>query len=189
MGAKEILIWPHPTLSKVSEPVSKVDDEIRALAQDLMDTMVYEGNAAGLAAPQIGVLKRVFIADIPKEHNDGNGTDGPQVFINPEFVLKEGTLQWDESCLSIPGEYGPVKRSHHVLMNYLDLDGNPQQIEGFDYLAGCLQHEFDHLEGKLWIDYQGSLKKNLVKRRMMKIKNALEGQTGNSPKNASKFRM
>jgi peptide deformylase len=170
MGAKEILIWPDPILLKVSEPVESIDDEIRALAQDLIDTMVYEGNAAGLAAPQIGVLKRVFIADIPREHNDGNGTDGPQAFINPEFVLKEGVLEWDESCLSIPNEYGPVKRSSRVIMKYLDLDGKEQEIEGFDYLAGCLQHEFDHLDGKLWIDYQGPIKKNLVKKRMLKLK-------------------
>src|SRR5688572_33002597 len=141
MGAKEILIWPDPVLSKVSEPVESVDDDIRKLVQDLMETMVYEGNAAGLAAPQIGVLKRVFIADIPKDQNDGNGTDGPQAFINPEIILKEGVLDWDEACLSIPGEFGPVKRANHVIMNYLDVNGQAQQIEGFDYLAGCLQHE------------------------------------------------
>lgn len=172
MSAKEVLIWPDPTLSQVSEPIESVDDSIRALAQDLIDTMVYDGNAAGLAAPQIGVLKRMFIADIPKEHNNGNGTDGPQAFINPEFIVKEGVLEWDESCLSIPGEYGPVKRAYRVVMKYLDLNGEAQEIEGVDYLAGCLQHEFDHLEGKLWIDYQGPIKKSFVKKRMIKLKNA-----------------
>jgi peptide deformylase len=174
MSAKEILIWPDPTLAKVSEPVEIFDDSVRALAQDLIDTMVYEGNAAGLSAPQIGVLKRVFIADIPKEKNDGNGTDGPEAFVNPVFVLKEGVLSWDEACLSIPDEYGPVKRAHHVIMKYQDLDGNHREVEGFDYLAGCLQHEFDHLEGKLWIDYQGPIKRNFVKKRMLKLKNALK---------------
>lgn len=173
MSAKPILIWPDPTLAKISEPVNVVDDEVRSLVKDLIDTMIYEGNAAGLAAPQIGVLKRVFIADIPKEHNNGNGTDGPEAFINPEFILKEGSLEWDESCLSIPGEYGPVKRAYHVVMKYLNTKGEHKEIEGFDYLAGCLQHEYDHLEGKLWIDYQGPIKRNLVKRKMNKIKTSL----------------
>jgi peptide deformylase len=176
MSSREILIWPDPTLAKVSEPVQVFDDSVRALAQDLIDTMVYEGNAAGLAAVQIGVLKRVFIADIPREHNEGNGTDGPQAFVNPEFILKEGVLSWDESCLSIPEEFGPVKRSSRVVMKYQDLEGNHHQVEGFDYLAGCLQHEFDHLEGKLWIDYQGPIKRNLVKKRMIKLKNAIKEQ-------------
>jgi peptide deformylase len=174
MSAKEILIWPDPTLTKVSEKVEQFDESLRSLAKDLIDTMVYEGNAAGLAAVQIGVLKRVFIADIPKEQNDGNGTDGPEAFVNPEFLLKEGSLSWDESCLSIPDERGPVKRAHRVIMKYQDLDGAFKEIEGIDYLAGCLQHEFDHLEGKLWIDYQGPIKRNLVKKRMNKLKNAIK---------------
>lgn len=174
MSSREILIWPDPMLAKVSEPVTQFDDSLRALAQDLIDTMVYEGNAAGLSAVQIGVLKRVFIADIPREHNNGNGTDGPQAFVNPEFTLKEGTLSWDEACMSIPEEYGPVKRAYRVIMKYQDLDGKHQEVEGVDYLAGCLQHEFDHLEGKLWIDYQGPIKRSLVKKRMIKLKNALK---------------
>jgi len=172
MSAKEILIWPDPTLAKVSEKVEQFDESLHALAKDLIDTMIHEGNAAGLAAVQIGVLKRVFIADIPKEQNEGNGTDGPEAFVNPEFILKEGSLSWDESCLSIPEEYGPVKRSSRVIMKYQDLDGTHREIEGFDYLAGCLQHEFDHLEGKLWIDYQGPIKRSLIKKRMIKYKNA-----------------
>lgn len=170
MPAKEILIWPDPTLAQRSEPVSVVDDSIKALVQDLLDTMVHEGDSAGLAAPQIGILKRVFIADIPKEHNDGNGTPGPLALINPEFVLKEGHIEWNEACMSIPGENGRVQRSSRVVVNYLDLEGKPQQIEGFDYLAVCLQHEFDHLEGRLWIDYQGPIKQKLVRKKMLKLK-------------------
>jgi peptide deformylase len=174
MSAKEILIWPDPTLAKVSEKVEVFDESLRELAQDLIDTMVYEGNAAGLAAVQIGVLKRVFIADIPPEHNDGNGTNGPEAFVNPEFLFKEGSMSWDEACLSIPDARGPVKRAAHVIMKYQDLDGVFKEVEGFDYLAGCFQHEFDHLQGILWIDHQGPIKRNLVKKRMIKLKNAIK---------------
>lgn len=174
MSAKEILIWPDPILTKISEPVEHFDESVKQLAQDLIDTMVYEGNAAGLAAPQIGVSKRLFIADIPSDQNDGNGTDGPQAFVNPVFVLKEGVMSWDEACLSVPNEYGPVKRASRVIMKYQDLNGEHREVEGFEYLAGCLQHEFDHLEGKLWIDYQGPIKRNLVKKRMIKLKNAIK---------------
>jgi len=169
MPAKEILIWPDPRLLKVSEPVTKVDDGIRALVQDLKDTMLAVGDSAGLAAPQIGVLKRLFLVNIPPEHNDGNGTNGTEVFINPEFITKEGSFSWEEGCLSIPDLRGTVTRHMRVVMKYLDLEGNEREVEAFDYFAGCLQHENDHLNGKLWIDYQGPQRKDMVRKKMQKL--------------------
>ncbi len=170
MTAKEVLIWPDPNLSKTSMPIEEVDESIRALASELIATMEYEGNSAGIAAPQIGIHKRIFIAHIPPSDNNGNGTNGPEAFINPEFILKEGDLHWEEGCLSIPGERGWVTRSSRVIMRYLDLNGEQQEKEAFDYLAGCFQHEADHLDGKLWIDYQSPLKRNLVRKKMLKLK-------------------
>lgn len=170
MAAKEVLIWPDPALLKVSEHVEKIDDSILALVADLKATMEYEGNSAGLAAPQIGVHKRVFVVDIPPEDNNGNGTNGPEAFINPEFLIKEGKLDWIEACMSIPGESGRVIRSSRVVMRYMDIEGQTREVEATDYLAGCFQHENDHLDGKLWVDYQSALKRNLVRKKMLKQK-------------------
>jgi peptide deformylase len=169
MTSREILIWPDPNLTKRSEPIELVDDGIRALAADLIETMEYEGNCAGLAAPQIGVQKRLFVVDISPDQNDGNGTNGPQAFINPEIISTEGSFEWEEACMSIPGERGPVKRSDKIRMRYLDLDGNTHEIDAFGYLSGCFQHEIDHLNGRLWIDYQSRLKQELVRKKMLKL--------------------
>jgi peptide deformylase len=170
MIAKEILIWPDTNLSKTSASVDVIDDSIHNLVADLIATMKHEGNSAGLAAPQIGIHKRLFIVDIPPENNNGNGTLGPEVFINPEFILKEGIMHWEEGCMSIPNERGWVTRFSRVIMRYLDLDGMRQEREAFDYLAGCFQHEADHLDGKLWVDYQSPLKRNLIRKKMLKLK-------------------
>ena len=173
MTARRVHIWPDPLLLKISKPVETVDDSIKTLVQDMIHTMEASGNAAGLAAVQIGVHLRVFVANIPPEHNDGNGTNGPEAFINPEFILKEGLFEWEEGCLSLPGERGKVKRAYRVIMRYLDINGEQQEREAFDYLSGCFQHEADHLDGKLWIDYQSSLKKELVRKKMLKLRDAL----------------
>ena len=172
MTARKVLIWPDPVLTQASKPVEKIDASIKALVQDLIDSMEYEGNSAGLAAPQIGVPLRVFVVNIPPEHNDGNGTDGFEAFINPEFILKEGQFEWEERCMSIPGESGRVKRAYRVIMRYTDIRGALQEREAFDYLGGCFQHESDHLDGKLWIDYQSSLKKELIRKKMQKLRAA-----------------
>lgn len=173
MTARTVLIWPDPALLKISKPVEKFDSSIRTLVQDMIDTMEEIGNSAGLAAPQIGVSIRLFIADIPPEQNEGNGTDGYEVFINPEFIHKEGKFEWEEGCLSIPGERGKVKRAYRVIMRYQDITGEFHEREAFDYLSGCFQHEADHLDGKLWIDYQSTLKKDLVRKKMQKIRASL----------------
>ncbi len=170
MAAKEVLIWPDANLSKTSIAIEVIDESVHALVADLIATMEYEGSSAGLAAPQIGIHKRLFIVDIPPQDNNGNGTNGPEAFINPEFILKEGRLHWEEGCMSIPHERGWVTRSSRVIMRYLDLNGVQQEREAFDYLAGCFQHEADHLDGKLWVDYQSPLKRNLVRKKMLKLK-------------------
>src|SRR3989338_3591203 len=169
MAVPKVHIWPDPVLSQVSKPVEHFDASLKALAQDLINSMNYHGNSAGLAAPQIGVPLRMFIVDIPPEHNDGNGTDGPEAFVNPEFLLKEGQFEWEEGCLSIPGERGRVKRAWGVVMKYQDLEGATHEREAFDYLSGCFQHETDHLNGKLWIDYQSALKREFVRKKMLKL--------------------
>lgn len=170
MTVRNILIWPDPLLLKPSEPVVKIDEETKQLVRDLVETMRYYGDSAGLSAPQVGVHKRVFVVDIPPGENDGNGTDGPEAFINPEIVAREGRFEWDEGCMSIPGERGTVKRYDRVVMRYTDIHGQAQEREAFYYLSGAFQHEIDHLNGILWIDYQSRLKKNLVKKRMLKLK-------------------
>ena len=118
MPARKILIWPDSALAKVSEPVLEIDASIHSLVQDLKDSMVHEGNSAGLAAPQIGVHKRVFVVDIAPEDNDGNGTNGPEAFINPEIIFKTGRLHWEEACMSIPNERGWVTRASQIKMRY-----------------------------------------------------------------------
>ena len=171
MAARTILIWPDPNLLKVSEPIDVIDDSIHALVADLIDTMGTEPSA-GIAAPQIGVQKRLFVVDIPPSDNDGNGTNGPEAFINPEILTTEGSFEWQEGCLSIPGERGTVKRFEKVRMRYQNLKGETCEIDAFGYLSGCFQHELDHLNGKLWIDYQSRLKRDMVRKKMMKLKNA-----------------
>lgn len=169
MTVRKIRIWPDPVLLQVSKPVEKFDNSLKSLVQDMIESMKDVGNSAGLAAPQIGVHLRLFIADIPSEQNEGNGTLGVEAFANPEFILKEGQFEWEEGCLSIPGERGRVKRAYRVIMRYQDLEGVFHEREAFDYLSGCFQHEADHLNGKLWIDYQSTLKKDLVRKKMLKL--------------------
>lgn len=173
MTARKVRIWPDPALLQVSKPIEAIDDSVRELFQDMVDTMEETGNAAGLAAPQIGVPLRIFVANIPPESNEGNGTNGFEAFINPEFILKEGEFEWEEGCLSIPGERGKVRRAYRVIMRYLDIQGQVQEREAFDYLSGCFQHEADHLDGKLWIDYQSSMKKEMVRKKMQKLRESL----------------
>lgn len=170
MAVKNIVIWPDPVLKSVSEPVTQFNDELKFLVQDIFDTMDSEP-MAGLAAPQIGVLKRVFVLDIPPEHNDGNGTNGKEVFINPEIYQKEGSFSWEEGCMSVPGFRGKVTRANDIMVRYQNEHGEYLDKKATSYLAGGIQHELDHLDGILWVDYQSSIKKSFLKKKLMKIKN------------------
>ena len=164
---RPILIHPDPRLKKVCAPVSDVSDELRALADDMLETM-YHAPGIGLAAPQVGVMDRLLVMDCVKEENE---TPRPMVLINPEVVASSDEKNvYEEGCLSIPEQFAEVMRPKLVDVRWMDLDGNEQQ-ETFDGLwATCVQHEIDHLNGKLFIDYLGPMKRQMITRRMQKLK-------------------
>ena len=164
---RPILIHPDPRLKKVCAPVSDVSDELRALADDMLETM-YHAPGIGLAAPQVGVMDRLLVMDCVKEENE---TPRPMVLINPEIVASSDEKNvYEEGCLSIPEQFAEVMRPKLVDVRWMDLDGNEQQ-ETFDGLwATCVQHEIDHLNGKLFIDYLGPMKRQMITRRMQKLK-------------------
>lgn len=142
MAIRNIRLERDPILRKKSRKIEKVDERIRILAKDMLETM-YEAEGAGLAAPQVGILKRLIVVDVGK---------GPITLINPEIVLQEGEQEGIEGCLSIPGKSGIVIRPKKVVAKGLDLDGNKVEIEGEDFLARAFSHEIDHLEGILFTD-------------------------------------
>lgn len=165
---RPVLQYPDPTLAKVSEPVAEINDEIRALAQDMLDTLTTVGGV-GIAAPQIGVLKRVVIIDVSQEKNDPDLPQDFRVFINPVVtVLDPKGHEENEGCLSVPELRAKVKRPRRVALDALDLDGKPVHIEGEGYYGACMQHETDHLDGKLFIDYLSYLKRSLYDKKMRK---------------------
>ncbi|MCC5985160.1 MAG: peptide deformylase [Rhodobacteraceae bacterium] len=167
MSLRPILIHPDPRLKKVCAPVAEITPEIRALARDMLETM-YDAPGVGLAAPQVGVLQRLFVMDCVKEE----GADPrPMVLINPEITwASEETAAYEEGCLSIPEQYAEVRRPLQVQMRWTDLEGATQEA-AFDGLwATCAQHELDHLDGKLFIDHLGPIKRQLITRRMVKLK-------------------
>ena len=167
MALKDILIHPDPRLKTVADPVAEIDSAVRKLADDMLETM-YDAPGIGLAAPQIGVLKRLLVMDCVKEE----GADPrPMALINPEITwTSEETSSYEEGCLSIPDQYAEVERPAEVEVSWLDLDGKAQS-ERFDGLwATCVQHEIDHLNGKLFIDYLKPLKRQMITRKMQKLK-------------------
>ena len=165
---RPVLQYPDPLLAKVSEPVAEINDDIRALAQDMLDTLTTVGGV-GIAAPQIGVLKRVVIIDVSQEKNDPDLPQDFRVFVNPVVtVLDPRGHEENEGCLSVPELRAKVKRPRRVALDALDLDGNPVHIEGEGYYGACMQHETDHLDGKLFIDHISDLKRSLYDKKMRK---------------------
>ena len=165
---RPVLQYPDPLLAKVSEPVAEINDEIRALAQDMLDTLTTVGGV-GIAAPQIGVLKRVVIIDVSQEKNDPDLPQEFKVFVNPVItVLDPKGHEENEGCLSVPELRAKVKRPRRVALDALDLDGKPVHIEGEGYYGACMQHETDHLDGKLFIDHISYLKRSLYDKKMRK---------------------
>jgi peptide deformylase len=162
-----ILIHPDPRLKKVCAPVPDLSDELRELARDMLETM-YDAPGIGLAAPQVGVLSRLIVLDCVKEEG---AEPRPTVMFNPEIVAHSDNLNtYEEGCLSIPDQFADVTRPAEVEVAWIDLQGNPQKA-GFGGLwATCIQHEIDHLNGKLFIDYLGPMKRQLITRRMQKLK-------------------
>ena len=171
MAIRPILEVPDPLLRQVSSPVEEVTDEIRALIDDMFETM-YAAPGIGLAAVQVGVPKRVLVMDLQEpEEEDGEPVRRPMVFINPEIVTKSDTaLPYSEGCLSVPDQYADVERPDRVRARWLDRDGKPHEEELEGLLGICLQHEMDHLEGVLFIDYLSRLKRDMILKRIAKAR-------------------
>jgi peptide deformylase len=162
---RDILIHPDPRLKKPCEPVAEVTAELAQLAADMLETM-YDAPGVGLAAPQVGVMKRILVMDCIKE-----GPPEPMVLINPAVTwASEDLSSYEEGCLSIPDQYAEVKRPAQVKVRWTGLDGAEQERQFEGLWATCVQHEIDHLDGKLFIDYLGPLKRQMITRKMEKLK-------------------
>ena len=167
MTSRPIILHPDPRLKTVADPVRKIDDDIRRLADDMLQTM-YEAPGIGLAAPQVGVLSRMLVMDCVKEES---APPRPMVLINPEITWSsEETNVYEEGCLSIPEQYADVERPAEVKVRWTTLDDKDEE-EHFDGLwATCVQHEIDHLNGRLFIDYLKPLRRQMITRKMQKLK-------------------
>ena len=164
MAIKPLIILPDPILRQASKPIERVDADLQRLADDMLETM-YDAPGIGLAAIQIGVPRRMLVIDISREGEEKQ----PQVFINPEIVKSSDERSvYEEGCLSIPDYYAEVERPAVVSVKYLDLNGKEQTVEADGLLATCLQHEIDHLNGVLFIDYISRLKREMVIKKFTK---------------------
>ena len=156
-----ILEYPDPRLRRKAEPVAFVDDALRRLVDDMLETM-YAANGVGLAATQVDVHKRLLVLDLSEARNQ------PLVLINPEILAAEGRGPGEEGCLSLPGIYEKLQRATHIRVRALDRSGEQFEMDADGLLAVCIQHEMDHLEGKLFVDYLSELKRQFIRRRLEK---------------------
>ena len=164
MAKREILVLPDPRLRQVADPIDKIDESVKKLAKDMLDTM-YDAPGIGLAATQLGEMKRLVVMDLAKE---GEKPD-PMVLINPEILkVSDETTVTEEGCLSIPEIYYDVERPAEVTVKYTDLDGKTVERDATERLAICIQHELDHLDGVLYIDYLSRLKRDRVLKKFQK---------------------
>ncbi|GMQ90703.1 MAG: peptide deformylase [Gammaproteobacteria bacterium] len=161
MAIRPILYYPDPRLFLMARPVTNVNEDIRKLVDDMAETM-YAAPGIGLAAPQLNELKRIIMIDISEHRNN------PQVFINPEIIEKEGEQRLEEGCLSVPGIFECVDRAAHVRVRALDRQGAPFTTEASELLAVCLQHEIDHLDGKVFVNYLSRLKQQRIRKKLEK---------------------
>ena len=161
MPPLEILEFPDLRLRKVAQPIENVDGKIAQFANRMLTTM-YEAPGIGLAASQVNIHKRLIVIDISENK------DRPLVLINPEIINSEGSIETPEGCLSIPGFYEPVNRFHAIEMHAIGIDGEPYTMEASGLLAVCIQHEMDHLEGKLFVDYLSGTKRSLIRKKLLK---------------------
>jgi peptide deformylase len=179
---REIVIWPDPILKQVAKPVDRVDDTIRRLLDDMAETM-YAADGVGLAAPQIAESRRMIVIDTSPRQ------EGQKLIhlVNPEIVRTEGVTSYTEGCLSIPGEAEEVTdRAEKVRVRALDYHGKPFELDADGLLAIALQHEHDHLEGILFVDHLSSLKRELIRRRMKKLKAERAADTAAEIRGASR---
>jgi peptide deformylase len=165
MALLKIVHYPDPILDTPGEPVTKFDDELKRLVSDMFETM-YDAPGVGLAAPQVGVSKRLFVMDC------SGGKDPAQriAMINPEVLRVEGEQNGEEGCLSFPGIFFPVERSLRAVVRAHDVNGNEFEIDGLELTARCMLHETDHCDGIVFIDHTTPLKREMVKRKMRKMK-------------------
>ena len=169
MKIRKILTEPDPFLRQVSHEVTKVDDAIRELMDDMLETM-YVAPGIGLAAIQVGVPKRVIVIDLSREEKKT-----PLYFVNPKIIIKSKNIStYEEGCLSVPGQFAEIDRPDQCHITYLDYNGQKKELKAEGLLATCIQHEMDHLEGILFIDYLSKLKKNFIVKKLTKQKKALE---------------
>lgn len=167
MTRRSILIHPDPRLKMTCDPVAAIDRDLQALADDMLETM-YDAPGIGLAAPQVGVMSRMLVMDCIK---DDMAAPEPMVLINPRVMaVSDETNIYDEGCLSIPDQYAEVERPATVKVEWMGLDGKTVQQDFEGLWATCVQHEIDHLDGKLFIDYLKPLKRQMITRKMVKLK-------------------
>jgi peptide deformylase len=177
MTILDILHFPDPRLRNVARPVARVDDTIRKLVDDMFETM-YAAPGIGLAATQVNVDKRVIVIDVSEEK------DQPLCLINPEILVRDGVEEMEEGCLSVPGVFELVERADHIRIQALDRDGERIEMEVGDLLAVCIQHEIDHLDGKLFVDYLSPLKRARIRKKLEKEQR--QSQTGTQGRSGSR---
>ena len=166
MTNRTIIIEPDPILRKKSDPLEKVDDEIRSLLDDMLETM-YNAPGIGLAAVQVGILKRLIVIDISKDDQKKE----PLFFVNPIITFQsKKTSIYEEGCLSLPGHFAEIERPAECHVSYVNYDGKNQELKASGLLATCIQHEIDHLNGVLFIDYLSKLKKDMIIKKLTKQK-------------------
>ncbi len=161
----QLIYYPDPVLQKRAEPIDHIDEDTKKLTSEMFEVM-YENKGIGLAAPQVGILKRVVTVDI----SGSEKRNSPLVLINPEIIKQEGEEESEEGCLSLPGFKCKIKRSSLIHVKYTDLEGQEKTLDARDMLAICLQHEIDHLNGKLIIDYAGRLRRSMYEKKLKKMK-------------------
>ncbi len=161
MALLNILEFPDPRLRTKATAVELVDDKLRALIGDMFETM-YAAPGIGLAATQVDVHKRLLVTDVTTDKSE------PHVLINPEILEKDGVVVSDEGCLSVPGYYEEVERAEHIRVRFLDRDGEQKEMEAEGLLAICIQHEMDHLDGKLFVDYLSEAKRQRIRKKLEK---------------------
>ena len=167
MSLLPIIIVPDPVLKEIAQPIENITDAVKQQAADMIETM-YDAPGIGLAANQVGKLNRLFVMDVNYRKND-NSRDAI-ILINPEIIWRSEEMSvMEEGCLSIPQQYAEVERPKTVRVKYLDLNGQFQEMEGSDLTSHCIQHELDHLNGVLFVDYLSRLKRNMILRKVDKM--------------------
>jgi peptide deformylase len=167
MALLDILHFPDPRLRRRAAPVGAVDDALRRMLDDMLETM-YAAKGVGLAATQVNIHLCMLVADVSDDR------DQPLFLVNPEIIARDGLQESEEGCLSVPGFYEPVTRAEQIRVRALDRDGQPLELETDGLLAVCIQHEIDHLDGKLFVDYLSEIKRQRIRKKLIKSQRAAE---------------